>query len=127
MKPIFLLIFILIALRSTGQFNKVEKGILPAHRMSFYDRDINNFKNDTCFIEVNTFEISELITFKQYSMFLKEVKKDSTKEYYDLLQIKNIQTENTSFKFKPIKKLPIINRSEEHTSELQSRPHLVCR
>src|SRR5690554_7657251 len=22
---------------------------------------------------------------------------------------------------------PILNRSEEHTSELQSRPHLVCR
>src|SRR3989442_6078706 len=22
---------------------------------------------------------------------------------------------------------PVVNRSEEHTSELQSRPHLVCR
>src|SRR3989442_9651589 len=27
----------------------------------------------------------------------------------------------------PSKKLPEGNRSEEHTSELQSRPHLVCR
>src|SRR5690554_7408852 len=28
---------------------------------------------------------------------------------------------------KGIKNPPILSRSEEHTSELQSRPHLVCR
>src|SRR5690554_7363600 len=30
-------------------------------------------------------------------------------------------------KISPMRKLNSISRSEEHTSELQSRPHLVCR
>src|SRR3989442_5805306 len=30
-------------------------------------------------------------------------------------------------KFCPTCRAPLVGRSEEHTSELQSRPHLVCR
>src|SRR5690554_7278522 len=39
-------------------------------------------------------------------------------EENEKLQLKNIELEN---------QLPHNYRSEEHTSELQSRPHLVCR
>src|SRR5690554_6972425 len=42
-----------------------------------------------------------------------------------------VQRLNTSIPFdaqeETIKKVVRIHRSEEHTSELQSRPHLVCR
>src|SRR5690554_6973611 len=37
------------------------------------------------------------------------------------------QMVNTDFIHKFAKPFWLINRSEEHTSELQSRPHLVCR
>src|SRR3989442_9364230 len=44
-----------------------------------------------------------------------------------LLEETRADTEIPIFTFAPKKRIAESRRSEEHTSELQSRPHLVCR
>lgn len=49
------------------------------------DLDLNQLIGDTLNKGVNhvgSFEISTLVTFKEYKVYLKEIKKDSSKEYY---------------------------------------------
>src|SRR5690554_7312450 len=46
--------------------------------------------------------------------------------YIALLPSKNIKPKKISVLWRPLQ-LSSTTRSEEHTSELQSRPHLVCR
>src|SRR5690554_7788024 len=51
------------------------------------------------------------------------------KKYFKLGNVKKDKIEISNFQFNIIDELyeEETNRSEEHTSELQSRPHLVCR
>src|SRR5690554_7012425 len=82
----------------------------------------NLFKND------NRDSITIIIIAELNRMFCKY---DEAKEYYSFYKEKYISNQGDKLKFdKAIESkvnYPKINRSEEHTSELQSRPHLVCR
>ena len=46
---------------------------------------------------------------------------------WGMLEINRLLNERSGKRLRPIDCLDIMNRSEEHTSELQSRLHLVCR
>ena len=74
-----------------------------------------NMKNDV--IKVNTYNFlidNSIVHVKVDDSFLRTIKEKIIQKYGSLKQF-NLQ------------KLRICYRSEEHTSELQSRLHLVCR
>src|SRR5690625_5333681 len=65
-----------------------------------------------------------------YSKFKKELAELLSREGYvgtvEETDVDGKKTLRVNLKYGPRRK-PVINRSEEHTSELQSRGHLVCR
>src|SRR5690554_7022557 len=99
------LLLIFVSFETDNDLNDIKKGALIYYGDNFY------FIEDYCIMNKD-----DLSTFPADTCF--QVK---------LLPIHEIKVNARKFKKIKLEGVSEKERSEEHTSELQSRPHLVCR
>src|SRR3989442_10467079 len=84
------------------------------------------FFNDTATTEIYTLSLHDALPI--YLVALQRVLLDEPLDGRDDLRHRNVEDSRAGpSRLSPRASAPRSRRSEEHTSELQSRPHLVCR
>jgi Sulfatase-modifying factor enzyme 1 len=88
---LFLSVFVFLSQQTTAQ----QTHKIPTQNLALYE--LIGKTSDKIF-EIKEFEISDFITFKEYKMYLSDIKRDSSQEYYlSQLPDTNISTDKKAY------------------------------